>query len=126
MVTPSSGSEHLSPGSSLSVNQLPSDIFHSEPKLLANSEPSAADKLKTLISDYGFTPTKIPDLISQLPPRRLRNRLVDHYFSAMCVFFIVGNSRFVLKTADQTEIGLVTLYRNKISVLRIIQYAQKA
>ncbi|KAI0921138.1 hypothetical protein AcV5_001168 [Taiwanofungus camphoratus] len=83
MVTPSSGSEHLSPGSSLSVNQLPSDIFHSEPKLLANSEPSAADKLKTLISDYGFTPTKIPDLISQLPPRRLRNRLVDHYFSAI-------------------------------------------
>ncbi|KZT12462.1 uncharacterized protein LAESUDRAFT_688987 [Laetiporus sulphureus 93-53] len=76
--------EKLSAGDSISINQLPADIFHPESRLLSTLEPqNAADKLKLLISDYGFSPTKVPELINELPPRHLSTRLVDHYFSAV-------------------------------------------
>ncbi|KAL6309700.1 hypothetical protein BKA93DRAFT_722963 [Sparassis latifolia] len=83
MVVPGSASEHMSSGSSLSVNTLHTDLL-AEPKLLTTTpEPSAADKLKLLIRDYGFAPHKVTELISELPPRSLSHKLVDYYFSAI-------------------------------------------
>ncbi|PCH41032.1 hypothetical protein WOLCODRAFT_137143 [Wolfiporia cocos MD-104 SS10] len=75
--------EKLSAGDSLSGHQLPPDIFNSDTKLLSSLEPSAADRMKTLITDYGFSPTKVPELVNQIPPRHLSNGLVDYYFSAI-------------------------------------------
>lgn len=78
--------EKLSAGDTLTTSHLPADIFQPESKLLATLEPqNAADKLQLLISDYGFSPTRVPELINELPPRHLSDRLVDYYFSAMCV-----------------------------------------
>ncbi|KAI0796681.1 fungal-specific transcription factor domain-containing protein [Abortiporus biennis] len=70
---------------SLSVDQLPSDIFHSEPKrvLVPAAEPSPADKLKSFMQDCGVAPHKISELIQELPPRSLSDRLIDYYFSAV-------------------------------------------
>ncbi|KAH9938163.1 uncharacterized protein B0H18DRAFT_949598 [Fomitopsis serialis] len=76
--------EKLSAGDTLQASQLPADIFQPDSKLLATLEPqNAADKLKLLISDYGFSPTRVPELINELPPRHLSDRLVDYYFSAI-------------------------------------------
>ncbi|CCM01598.1 uncharacterized protein FIBRA_03658 [Fibroporia radiculosa] len=70
--------DKLSAGDSPSAHQVPADILHPESK-----EPNAADKLKRLISDCGFSPTKVPELVNQLPPRHFSNRLVDQYFLAI-------------------------------------------
>lgn len=82
--------EKLSAGDpTLAGPQLPVDIFQPDSKLLATLEPqNAADKLKLLISDYGFSPTRVPELINELPPRHLSDRLVDYYFSAMYVYVL--------------------------------------
>lgn len=76
-------------------SQLPADIFQPDSKLLATLEPqNAADKLKLLISDYGFSPSRVPELINELPPRHLSDRLVDYYFSAMYVYVLLFDAPF--------------------------------
>ena len=70
----------------LSIDQLPSDIFASESKaLLAPSESSAADNLKRLVQECGVSPHKISELLHELPPRNLTDKLVDLYFTHMYV-----------------------------------------
>lgn len=66
-----------------SGSQLPADLLQPAAKILSTQEPNAADRLQRLISDYGFSPTKVPELISELPARHLSNRLVDYYFTAI-------------------------------------------
>ncbi|KZS97957.1 hypothetical protein SISNIDRAFT_436686 [Sistotremastrum niveocremeum HHB9708] len=42
---------------------------------------SAAERLKSLIQDCGVSPHKVSELIQELPPKRITDALVDHYFS---------------------------------------------
>ena len=48
-----------------------------------DSEPTAADNLKTLVQDCGVSPHKITELVQELPPQRFSDVLVDYYFSAV-------------------------------------------
>ncbi|EMD40742.1 hypothetical protein CERSUDRAFT_80391 [Gelatoporia subvermispora B] len=60
------------------------DGIRSDARILPNCpEPTAADKLKRLILDCGVPPHKISELLSELPPIALTDRLVNHYFSAI-------------------------------------------
>lgn len=69
---------------SLSIDQLPSDIFHSESKaLLGPSDSSPADNLKRLVQECGVAPHKISELLHELPPRNMTDKLVDLYFTHM-------------------------------------------
>lgn len=48
-----------------------------------DSEPTAADNLKTLIQDCGVSPHKITELVQELPPRRFADVLIDFYFTSV-------------------------------------------
>jgi hypothetical protein len=50
-----------------------------------DSEPSAADNLKSLVQECGVSPHKISELLQELPPQRFSDVLIDHYFAAMLV-----------------------------------------
>lgn len=50
-----------------------------------DSEPTAADNLKTLIQDCGVSPHKITELVQELPPQRFMGVLVDYYFDTVYV-----------------------------------------
>lgn len=78
--------EHDPRSHSLSVDQLPSDIFKTEAKaLLAASDTSPADNLKALVQECGVSPHKISELLHELPPRNLTDKLIDVYFAGMYV-----------------------------------------
>ncbi|PSR77285.1 hypothetical protein PHLCEN_2v7978 [Hermanssonia centrifuga] len=83
MVESPSASE-VERGTTLSIDQLPPDIFHSETKaLLVPSDSSPADNLKRLVQECGVAPHKISELLHELPPRNLTDKLVDLYFTGM-------------------------------------------
>lgn len=48
-----------------------------------DSEPSAADNLKSLVQECGVSPHKISELLQELPPQRFSDVLIDHYFASM-------------------------------------------
>ncbi|KAH7926754.1 hypothetical protein BV22DRAFT_1086232 [Leucogyrophana mollusca] len=48
-----------------------------------DSEPSAADNLKSLVQECGVSPHKISELLQELPPQRFSDVLIDHYFSSI-------------------------------------------
>ncbi|TDL29590.1 hypothetical protein BD410DRAFT_780039 [Rickenella mellea] len=47
------------------------------------TEPTAADKLKSLVQDCGVSPHKLSELINELPPRGVSDALVDYYFKSI-------------------------------------------
>lgn len=74
-------SEHH--GKSLSIDQLPPDIFQEDTKtLLASAISTPAENLKALVQECGVAPNKISELLHELPPRPLAEKLVDLYFAA--------------------------------------------
>lgn len=89
MVDASSSKEGKGRARSLSVDQLPSDIFHAEPKrtFVPTVEASPADKLKALVQDCGVAPHRVSELVQELPPRAMSDKLIDYYFSAVYAFF---------------------------------------
>lgn len=69
-------------GNSLSIDQLPPDIFQEDTKpLLPSSVTTPAENLKALVQECGVAPHKISELLHELPPRPLAERLVDLYFT---------------------------------------------
>ncbi|TCD69670.1 hypothetical protein EIP91_006687 [Steccherinum ochraceum] len=71
---------------SASIDRLPPTAFHHpEPKqpTITALEASPADRLKSLIQDCGVAPHKISELVQELPPRGLSDKLVDFYFQAI-------------------------------------------
>jgi hypothetical protein len=78
--------DHESTPNSLSVDQLPSDIFKNDTSnLLVASDSTPADNLKALVQECGVSPHKISELLHELPPRTLTDQLVDVYFTGMYV-----------------------------------------
>lgn len=76
----------LRPGNGSGTNGAPLHIIES---VRQDSEPSAADNLKSLVQDCGVSPHKISELLQELPPQRFSDVLVDYYFTAMCVPFVI-------------------------------------
>lgn len=48
-----------------------------------DSEPSAADKLRSLVQDCGVSPQNFSELLQELPPQRFADILIDHYFASI-------------------------------------------
>ncbi|KAG6332954.1 hypothetical protein ID866_6128 [Astraeus odoratus] len=57
-----------------------------------DSEPSAADNLKSLVQECGVSPHKISELLQELPPQRFSDALIDHYFTAMSYLYHADRS----------------------------------
>lgn len=49
------------------------------------TEPSAAEKLQSLIQDCGVSPNQLTELLNDLPPRKVTDQLVDYYFDSLYV-----------------------------------------
>lgn len=75
--------ESLRPGNGQGPNGHSLHIIES---VRQDSEPSAADNLKSLVQDCGVSPHKISELLQELPPQRFSDVLIDYYFSSMYVF----------------------------------------
>ncbi len=124
MVESPSASE-VERGTTLSIDQLPPDIFHSETKaLLVPSDSSPADNLKRLVQECGVAPHKISELLHELPPRNLTDKLVDLYFTGMCVRSMIRRLSST-ELISFTEIGQGTLYLSEIFVSGTIPYILK-
>ena len=68
------------------VNGAPSDTNGSTSiidSVRQDSEPTAADNLKTLVQECGVSPHKISELLHEIPPQRFSEVLIDYYFSSM-------------------------------------------
>lgn len=69
-------------GQPLSIDHIPQDIFQADTKaLLASSVSTPAENLKALVQECGVAPHKISELLHELPPRLLAEKLVDLYFT---------------------------------------------
>lgn len=44
---------------------------------------SPADRLKSLVQEYGVAPHKVSELVQELPPKRLADILIDYYFTSV-------------------------------------------
>ncbi|KAI0832409.1 fungal-specific transcription factor domain-containing protein [Trametes gibbosa] len=67
---------------SLPVNQ--ADIFKSDHQAsLAPIEQTAIERLHRLIRDCGYSAERLQNMYNELPPRKQRDDLVDHYFTTI-------------------------------------------
>lgn len=84
----SGDSIQLRPGNGSGSNGHAGTPLHIIESVRQDSEPSAADNLKSLVQDCGVSPHKISELLQELPPQRFSDVLVDYYFTSMCVSFV--------------------------------------
>ncbi|KAK7695857.1 hypothetical protein QCA50_000495 [Cerrena zonata] len=68
-----------------SDEQLNAAIAQPEAKreLSLTIEPSPADKLKALVVECGVPAHKLPELLQEVPPRNLSDKLIDFYFGSI-------------------------------------------
>lgn len=48
-------------------------------------EQTATERLKRLMRDCGYSSDRLQNMYDELPSRKMRDDLVDHYFTAMFV-----------------------------------------
>jgi hypothetical protein len=130
-VAPNSSSEYRSPGGSSQLrpgngvgHKSPNESLHIVESIRQDSEPSAADRLKSLVQDCGVSPHKLSELLQELPPQRFSDVLIDYYFSQMYVFESLVNQWTCLDNSIVT--GLAILSPNATSAHPILQYARMA
>ncbi|KAM5540503.1 hypothetical protein V8D89_005961 [Ganoderma adspersum] len=81
-MVPSPAPEGTANGASLTSSQLQSDIFKVDPKpTITSMEPTATERLQRLMRDCGYSTARLENMYSELPPRKLRDDLVDYYFT---------------------------------------------
>lgn len=73
------------PSAQVGVNSMDVKSSLATPSIIESvrqdSEPSAADNLKSLVQECGVSPHKISELLQELPPQRFSDALIDHYFT---------------------------------------------
>ncbi|KAJ8481774.1 hypothetical protein ONZ51_g5768 [Trametes cubensis] len=80
-MVPNQGAENDASGS---ATPLPVDIFKPDNKSgLAPIEQTAIERLQRLIQDCGYSSERLRDMYYELPPRKLRDDLIDYYFSTI-------------------------------------------
>lgn len=90
-MVPNQGAENDASGS---ATPLPVDIFKPDNKSgLAPIEQTAIERLQRLIQDCGYSSERLRDMYYELPPRKLRDDLIDYYFSTMFVVPYTSVSR---------------------------------
>ena len=52
---------------------------------LAPMEQSASERLRQLMQDCGYSTDRLQNMFDEVPPRKLRDELVDYYFDVMSV-----------------------------------------
>lgn len=83
-MVPSQGQDNEASSSS---RQTHPDIFKPDrPPSLAPIEQTAIERLQRLIQDCGYSSERLQNMYNELPPRKLRDDLVDHYFTTMFVW----------------------------------------
>lgn len=66
------------------MRHLPSDIFKGDHKpAIAPMEQTAIERFQRLIRDCGYSSERLQNMYDELPPRKLRDDLIDHYFATM-------------------------------------------
>ena len=114
-MVPSPAAESSAGNSPFSNSQSTTDIFKVDQKpTLAPMEQTAAERLASLMRDSGYSPDRLQNMYDELPPRKMRDELVDHYFDAMSVL-TSWTSAFGLLTLGLVATGLATRYRNTSS-----------
>ena len=115
--------DHESRAHSLSIDNLPQDIFKGETKaLLPASDATPADNLKALVQECGVAPHKISELLHELPPRNMTDKLVDLYFTGVSVQFAARLLRISHRFAGT---GPDILSRRRISAAGTTRYTTK-
>ncbi|EIW61968.1 uncharacterized protein TRAVEDRAFT_117517 [Trametes versicolor FP-101664 SS1] len=80
-MVPSQGQDNEASSSS---HQTHPDIFKPDrPPSLAPIEQTAIERLQRLIQDCGYSSERLQNMYNELPPRKLRDDLVDHYFTTI-------------------------------------------
>ncbi|TBU40114.1 hypothetical protein BD309DRAFT_927740 [Dichomitus squalens] len=83
-MVPSPGPESTPDSTSLNANNLQSDLYKINQKpTITSMEPTAAERLQRLMTDCGYSADRLQNMYNELPPRKLRDALVDHYFTAI-------------------------------------------
>ncbi|KAI0349425.1 hypothetical protein OH77DRAFT_1415061 [Trametes cingulata] len=83
-MVPTQGAENEASSSSFGNARLPSDIFKADHKpSLAPIEQTAIERLQRLIRDCGYSSERLQNMYNELPPRKLRDDLIDHYFATI-------------------------------------------
>lgn len=95
-----------------SMNQASGDIFKMDqkPTLVPIDQQNASERLQRLMRDCGYSTDRLQNMFDELPPRKTRDDLIDHYFAAMSVLTFVLLHR-ITDTGD-AETGLVIPYRS--------------
>ena len=89
-MVPSPAPESSSDSNSLHASHLQSDLYKiSQKPTITSMEPTATERLQRLMTDCGYSTERLQNMYSELPPRKLRDALVDHYFSTMSVLVSV-------------------------------------
>ena len=69
-----------------SGNQNHNGYFEEDQKpTLTPMEQSAAERLQRLMRDCGYSTDRLQNMYDELPPRKLRDDLVNYYFDVMFV-----------------------------------------
>ncbi|RPD67176.1 hypothetical protein L226DRAFT_549800 [Lentinus tigrinus ALCF2SS1-7] len=68
-----------------SMNQASGDIFKMDqkPTLLPIDQQNASERLQRLMRDCGYSTDRLQNMFDELPPRKTRDDLIDHYFAAI-------------------------------------------
>lgn len=89
-MVPSPAPDGSANGTSFSSNQLQSDIFKADPKpTITSMEPTATERLQRLMRDCGYSTDRLENVYNELPARKLRDDLIDYYFTNMSVLAFV-------------------------------------
>ena len=92
------------------------DIFKIDQKpTLAPIEQTATERLERLMRDCGYSTDRLQSMYEELPPRKMRDDLVDYYFSAMSV--LVSVTAVPIAHVLAIVIGVVIQYRSMSSAL---------
>ncbi|TFK89818.1 hypothetical protein K466DRAFT_544538 [Polyporus arcularius HHB13444] len=80
-----SPADSSSANSPYSMNQASHDIFKMDqkPTLIPMDQQNASERLQRLMRDCGYSTDRLQNMFDELPPRKMRDDLIDHYFAAI-------------------------------------------
>lgn len=116
-MVPSQGPDNEPSSSSLSIHQA---LKPDHQPGLVPMEQSASERLQRLIQDCGYSSERLRNMYNELPPRKLRDDLVDHYFTTMFVY----HNTFLFRISDfhAPAIGLGIQSPSTNFVLRMLHF----
>ncbi|KZP33000.1 hypothetical protein FIBSPDRAFT_811926 [Athelia psychrophila] len=116
----SRGHRRVNSGDSHAPGSHATETLHIINAVSQDLEPSATDKLKSLVQDCGVSPHKLAELLQELPPTRLSDVLLDYYFTVLnWTRYALSERDFRASYASITENG-VTAHPNDVRFLPLL------